>query len=315
MCRWLLALVLTAAGAPLASARDAVASIDACIRQLDPGLDVGYARITERCPDLAPSLARSPWAPWLPGDWSRPGNQLTASGLAELRTLLAREPRAPSVRTPRIARVAPVLATLELNERANSSWWARFKAWLYELLERRAQQQDRSWLRRLLGSIDLSQHALDVIAWVAVAVVVALAATVVANELRVAGLLGRTQRSRSARAAAGAAATLRAITMEDVERASAAQQPRLLLELIVARLGEQRRLPPAQALTLHELERAAKLPDDADRGRLAALVAVCEWVRFAGREVPAPMLAATLAQARELLGSLAAASRQGAGAT
>jgi len=310
---WLLALLLTAAGVPLASASDAVASIDACIRQLDPGLDVGYARVAERCPDLAPSLAHSPWAPWLPSDWNRPGNQLSASGLTELRTLLARKPRTSSAPAPRIARVAPVLAALELNERTDGSWWARFKEWLHELAERLAQQQDRGWLRRLLGSIDLSQHALEGIAWVALAVVVALAATIVANELRVAGLLGRTQRTRRARAA-GTAETRCALTLDEVERVSPAQQPRLLLELIVARLGEQRRLPPAQALTVHELERAAELPDDADRGRLAALVAVCERVRYAGSEVPAPMLAAALAHARELLGSLAAPPRQGAGA-
>jgi len=301
---WLLALLLTAAGVPLASARDAVASIDACIRQLDPGLDVGYTRIAERCPDLTPSLAHSPWALWLPSDWNRPGNQLSASGLTELRTLLARKPRTPSVRAPRIARVGPVLATLELTERTDSSWWARFKAWLHELAERLAQQQDRGWLRRLLGSIDLSQHTLEGIVWVALALVVALAATIVANELRVAGLLGRTQRTRRSRAAA-TAALQRAPTLDEVERASPAQQPRLLLALIVARLGEQQRLPPARALTVHELERAAELPDEADRGRLAALVAVCEWVCFAGREVPPPRLAAALAHGRELLGSLA----------
>ena len=41
--------------------------LDACIGRLDQQLDVGYERIAARCPELAPALAQSPWAPWLPG--------------------------------------------------------------------------------------------------------------------------------------------------------------------------------------------------------------------------------------------------------
>src|SRR6201987_4906094 len=106
MRRWLLALLLTTAGAPLASARDAVAAIDACVARLDGGLDVGFTRIAERCPDLAPSLAGRPAGVWLPQDWDKPGNELSAAGLAELRTLLTRQPAALSARAPRVGRVA-----------------------------------------------------------------------------------------------------------------------------------------------------------------------------------------------------------------
>ena len=52
MRRWLLALTLLAAAAPLAAV-EPVAAIDACERQLDRELDVGYARVAQRCPDLA----------------------------------------------------------------------------------------------------------------------------------------------------------------------------------------------------------------------------------------------------------------------
>ena len=94
MSRWLLALLLAAAGLPGAQARDALGAIDACLRQLDRNLDVGYQHIAARCPDLAPSLAQSEWAAWLPRDWNRQESLLSADGLTELRTLLTGPPPA-----------------------------------------------------------------------------------------------------------------------------------------------------------------------------------------------------------------------------
>jgi hypothetical protein len=77
-----------------------------------------------------------------------------------------------------------------------------------------------------------------------------------------------------------------------------------LLDLIVARLNQQQRLPPARALTLLELVRAARLPQPADRERLGSLAATCEALRFAAREVPAPQLAAAVTDGTELLSEL-----------
>ena len=107
MRRWLLALVLAAAGLPEAQARDALGAIDACLRQLDRNLDVGYPHIAARCPELAPSLAQSEWAAWLPRDWNRPDSLLSADGLTELRTLLTSPPSAAAdAREPEDAAVA-----------------------------------------------------------------------------------------------------------------------------------------------------------------------------------------------------------------
>jgi hypothetical protein len=305
MSTWLLALLLAAAGAPAAAAREPVAAIDACIRQLDPTLDVGYARIVQRCPDLAPALTASAWAARLPPDWNKPGNELSAGGLAELRALMTRQPSAASVRAPRVDRVAAVLAGIKLNDHVQEGWWARLKRWLRALLTPRAANPNDSWLRRLFGELAPSQSVLDAIAWTATAVVILLAGTILVNELRLAGWLGAGRRRSVQGAAAGTAAGGRA-TLEQVLAAGPAQQPRLLLELIVARLREQGRLPPARALTVHELERAARLPGGADRERLAVLTATCEQVRFAAREVPPQSLAAALARGRELLSALEA---------
>jgi hypothetical protein len=298
MRRWLLAVTLLAAAAPLAAV-EPVAAIDACVRQLDRELDVGYARVAQRCPDLAASLSGSPIAPWLPRDWNRPGNELSADSLTELRTLLSRPALAETVRAPRVAGLAAVMATQHVSEPPHTTWWTRFKDWLRELFSPRPEDADSGWLRRLIGSIDLSKSALDAISWLALAAVIVLAIGIVANELRIAGLLGRA-RSRRVRAAPAAGAD----TQTPLPSAHPQDQPRRLLDLIVARLNEQQRLPPARALTLLELVRAARLPHPVDRERLGSLAATCEALRFAAREVPAPRLAAAVTDGTELLSEL-----------
>src|SRR5437764_1078322 len=106
MSRRLLALLLAAAGWPTAGAHDALDAIDGCLRELDPGLDVGYQRIAARCPDLTPTLVQSQYAAWLPRDWNQTGNLLSADGLTELRALLTREPGALTLED--LERVSPL---------------------------------------------------------------------------------------------------------------------------------------------------------------------------------------------------------------
>jgi len=310
MSRWLLALVLAAAGLPGAKAHDARGAIDACLAQLDRVLDVGYQRIAARCPDLTPSLIQSQWAAWLPRDWNQPGNLLSADGLTELRTLLTRQPfAAPDGRAPRVARVAAVLATLQPDQ-PRGGWWARFRQWLREALTPPPQRADQGWWRRLITDLGVSQAVLEGIAWGALALVLALVSAVLVNELRVAGLLKGWKR-RSARGRLGPARPA-ALTLLELERTGPSQRPRLLLELVTARLGEQDRLPPARALTVHELTRAARLPQESDREHLKELAAVCEWVRFSDRETAPHRLAAALAHGRELLAALETPPPQGA---
>jgi hypothetical protein len=304
MRRAVLALLIGLAAAPLAQAREALAAIDACLLRLDT-LDFGYERIAARCPDLTPSLAASPWEPWLPRDWYRPNNQLSADSLVELRALLQREAaRTPSGHEPRTAAVSRALAALSQAEHPRS-WWQRLKSWLRELLTRPPQPAQDSWLQRLFMRMHLPAALARWIGWLALALLVVVGAGIVLNELRLAGWIAfRRRRSVWAAAAAGGAGT--SARLEDLERASPSQQPRLLLELVAARLVEQARLPPARALTVRELSGAARLEEPADRRRLNELAAACERVRFSDQEVAPAILARALAQGRELLASLEA---------
>jgi hypothetical protein len=210
----------------------------------------------------------------------------------------------PVARTPppRIARVGAALAGLATPESARAGWWTRFKQWLRELFTPRPRGADDNWLRRLFGETGVPQAVLDLIAWTAIGVIVALAAAIVANELRVAGLL-KWRASHRAPGGSGLAAQ-QVLTLRQVDEAGPLQQPRLLLELIVARLRAQERLPPPRALTVHELGRAVRLPRPDDRARFAALTAVCERIRYGGHALPPPMLDSALAGGRELLGAL-----------
>src|SRR3977135_206622 len=189
MSRWLLALLLAAAGLSGAQARDALGAIDACLRQLDRNLDVGYQHIAARCPDLAPSLAQSEGAGWLPRAWNRPDSLLSADGLTELRTLLTGPPPAVAgAREPRVAQVAAVLARITQPDAPRGGWWARFKRWLREVLAPPPERADQGWVRRLFADLSVSQAVLEGLAWGAFALVVAVAGGGLVNELRGAGV-------------------------------------------------------------------------------------------------------------------------------
>ena len=307
MTRALLALLLAAALPPCAQARDALEAIDDCVARLDTELDVGYARIAARCPDLTAALGASSFAPWLPADWKRPDNQLSAAGLSELRAQLVRESGGGDNRrpAPRSERVASVLASVTHGDAASIGWWQRFKDWLRRILTTRA-QTDSGWLRRWLAGIELSRSATRLITWASFAIVVALAAGIVITELRIAGVL-RGRRARSQARSADVSRGGSAAALEEIERAAPEQQPALLLELITARLAALRRLPPARALTARELERQARLPEESGRARLAELVTVCERVRFSGAAVSSASLTAAVRGGRALLAALATA--------
>jgi hypothetical protein len=305
---WGLALLLVAAGAPGEPPRDAPAALEACIQQLDSGLDIGYARIAERCPDLAPTLLRSPWAAWLPADWNRPGNQLSSRGLSELRDLLSREsvPAPTGGHQLQIERVAAVLQRIARAEPAPQGRWARFKHWLRGLFTPQQPNETAGWWRRLFGEARLEEGALRAIVWSSLALVIALAVAVVVNELRVAGLL----RPRGAQVRPGSVDGFSrdAMTLEEIGRANPAEQPAMLLESIAARLAEQQRLPPARALTVRELTRQARLPHESDRSRLAELAAVCERVRFSAHDITPLVMAEAIARGREVLSALETAA-------
>jgi hypothetical protein len=305
MRRALLALLFLTPGIALAASSDPLTEIDACAARLDDKLDVGFERIAARCPTLAATLKGSSYGAWLPHDWDGRGNQLSPAGLQDLKLLLLRERRrAPVARELSVAAVPSILAGIAAADQPRTPW-ERFKAWLHRLLSVPPQHAQQNWLRRLIGLLRAPESVWRLISWVALGVVVALAATVVVNELRAAGVLRR--RTRTVRAAP-LLYSAQTLTPSDIEQAEPAQQPRLLLGLIAARLTAQARLPQSRALTVRELTSVAELADPLDRARLADLAAACEQLRYSEHEPAPSVLRRALAEGAALLASLEAAA-------
>ncbi|MFL6600677.1 MAG: hypothetical protein ACJ8R9_05040 [Steroidobacteraceae bacterium] len=315
-----LIVCLLAIGAAIAQDRPAGASVardpagaaqlpalDACLGRLDPELDIGYDRITARCPELAKQLDHGAWAPWLPRGWKEPGNDLSAGGLREFRELVERESVASaSAAAPDIRHLKSVLNGLAGPN--TEGWWSRFKAWLRSILQTREQPSDESWFSRMVSHVGISQSLRQLIAYAALTAVIVLAAGIVINEVRAAGVLPK--RGGGARRMHGTRDT-RAPSMawSDIERAALPDKPRLLLELIVRRLSDRGYLPAAGALTVRELTRAVRLPEPEDRTRLTELALTAEQVRYSAGELESAALDESVVRGRELLDRLDAGTQ------
>jgi hypothetical protein len=284
------------------AAPDALVAIDACIPKLDPTLDIGFDRIAARCPDLARHLERSGWAAWLPQGWKEARNDLSAGSLAELRTLVARELAAQSSAGPRpsVAHLNEVLLELGPAAQQNNSLWQQFRAWLRMVVERNRKADESSWIDRLIQRSGRSQTVVDLLTYGSLALIVLLAGGIIFNELRMAGVLGA-RRRKPADAGGGDSSRGGVRSWNDVERAPLSEKPRLLLELVVARLTDTRRLPPAGAMTVGELTRSVKLEEPMDRNRLIELARAAEYASFSPAALPPQLVDAAMAQGKALL--------------
>jgi hypothetical protein len=300
------ALAVTACSVAIAASDPALEALDRCVARLDPQTDIGYERIAARCPDLASQLNRAPWSAWLPADWKASGNDLSAAGLRDLRSLITRELQTrPGAQAPQVAFLQPILRRLDLPSEDQGAW-SRFNEWLREVFTPREQDAHDGWLARLFGAVSLSDAVARLISWVCLGVVVVLAAVIVTNELRVAGVFTRRRASGKAARRAAPAGVPRSIDWGDVQSAPPGERPRLLLQLIAARLVASGSLPPAEGLTIRELVRVAQLPDSADRDLLVDIALAAERVRFSGDQVPTDSIEVALAHGRTLLEHLEA---------
>ena len=306
-----LVAIVAAAGSNLACAAAGIGSgvtsaqaldaLDRCVSRLDPQTDIGYDRIAARCPNLASQVDRAPWSVWLPADWKATGHDLSAASLRALRSLINRELQTrPGAQVAQVASLQPILRRLDLQVDHQGAW-ARFKEWLRDAFTPREEDSHDGWFSRLLGTVSVSDAVARLISWTCLGVVVVLAAAVVANELRVAGVFTRRRSRGVLRRRPAPTAAPRSIDWEDVQSAPAGERPRLLLQLIATRLVASGSLPPAEGLTVRELVRVAQLPNSADRELLVDIALAAERVRFSGDQVPTDSIEVVLAHGRTLL--------------
>ena len=283
----------------LAAARKA---IDDCTPRLDAQVDVGFDRISARCPGLAQALERSGVEQWLPQGWKETRNNLSVGSLTELRSLVASELATHAgARKPRAEKLGEVLAGLGDQHRATSGTWLRFKRWLRELLEQRDREGREDWFDHMVHRMGLPDAIGEIVTYVSLGLMVVLALIVVLNELKTAGLLRRRGRAGANERDPTPATSRRIPTMREIEAAVPLERPRLLLELIASRLTALRRLPPASGMTVREVSQSANLDVTQDRERLAALATTAERARYAQSGVPADVLESAYVHGRELL--------------
>jgi hypothetical protein len=309
--RWAAALflaVMVQAPRPAGAVEDALGAIGACIAQLDVDIDVGFERVAVRCPDLARQLQSSAWAAWLPAGWKDANNNLSARSLAQLQRLAVRE-RAPirDARPLNMARLPPILAGLAANMEEHGGWWARLKRWLRGAPQPSENERDAG-LEGLLGHMSLSQTLIEIVSYTTLGLIVLFACTIVANEWRAAGL-HRRRTTRAWQSPHAPAEPALPLSWQDVEYAAPTDRPRVLFELLAARLTAARRLPAAGALTVRELTRAARLEDAADRERFGMVARAAEALRYSAQPATTASLTAVIARGRELFERLGESAR------
>jgi hypothetical protein len=318
--RWATLLVIAMTAGPAtgtaaaASTEDVFGAIDECIGRLDADPQAVLQIITTHCPDLPRLLQASNWAAWLPAGWqdgySRQaagwqGNydHLSARTLAALRTVVARElALRTDARSPHVAVLRPILAELAVRNPPPRAWWERLRSWLRALFAPEP-KSGANWFERFSGRVSVSEALIRLVAYATFALVVILGAYIVVNEWRASGPQRRRTGGRFASAQAQQL-PIRPSSWHDVERAAPNEQPRVLLELIAARLTAARRLPASRTLTVRELTRAAELTDAADRERLDELALTSERLRFAHAAPTAAGVARVLARGRGLFDRL-----------
>jgi len=262
----------------------AIAAIDACVRRLDPELDVGLGRIEPLCPRLAATLEASGVAALLPSDWKRPRSELSVSGLRALRRALFEPVSLPARRAPPdTGLLRSLVDETGASAAIERGPWARFTRWLRSLVEGLDPQAASRSPKERFGAASLPQRVWRVLGYAGVVALLAFAAWLLRAELTAAGVLGRS-RDGGRRAARDQPVQDATGTLSEV---ALLERPAWLLRRLAEALQHLGRLPAAGALTPRELARNAQLEAAADRDPLQAIAAAAEQVRFAAQP-PAP---------------------------
>ena len=294
----LLLLLLVVVAPPAKAYADVLTEIDVCITQIE--FEIGFGGLAARCPALERQLRTSAWAPWLPAGWNDADNDVSVNTLTALRMVLIRESALPApARRLKVADLRPILTTLAARTQDPQGWWARFRSWLRAVLAR-SETDPGADSGGFFSRVSVPELMLEVITYAVLALVVALAGLIIVNEWRARGTRRRPRPSHLATEALSNA-RVAALSWQEIEHAALGERPRMLLELIAARLTAAHCLPAAASLTVRELARAAQLQHADDRERLAAVALTAERLRYSDEPFAAASLAPVLARGRELL--------------
>ncbi|HPF26657.1 MAG TPA: hypothetical protein P5528_15945 [Steroidobacteraceae bacterium] len=301
-------LLVSAMALPIAAGSKAdesvLAELGRCQARLDPIVDVGYARIVQRCPKLPDLIAAASWQALLPPAWQARSDSLSVGSLAAL-AVLARdaEAGAPIRSKPDLGALAAALGPFDSGADESLGRWQRFKRWLGQLFGA-DEANDTDWLARFSGSFKFSEALSRALTTLGYLVLFGFVIFIIAGELHAAGLLTSRRRRATAQGVPVRGAR-QAGALGDVARLPLPDRPGALLQLVVDRLVVLRGRVPWRSLTIREIQAVINREPVLPASQLLKLGHTAEQVLFA-KELPAPeTLDAAERAGRQVLESLA----------
>src|SRR5262245_39202629 len=224
------AMVLACLWSASVSAQDAAQSALAdCVSRLEAANEQGFTKIAEACSGLDAALAQHGYGPWLPEQWW--DEELSREDLAELRDLITPAPTREAGAAADPEQLAAVLRDLKKSQEKPPSVFRRFLDWLRRLM---SNQEDDPWFQRWEKKIEGWEAFSRAASYSLFALILALAALLVLNELRAAGVFDRLRSRRkgsSAGSATGLADGARTPGLSEIELL---QRPAWLLDRVLA---------------------------------------------------------------------------------
>jgi hypothetical protein len=234
----------------------------------------------QRCPDLIDAVEALGLDQQLQRNWR---SHLDATALGGLHELLQRYrsvgARAAST-APDLARLPLALRSLNASAPTHRSWWQRFERWLEQLLSPQT-RGNNAWLAQLLSGLSIPRLVQELLLYLSIAALLAMAAWIIWRELEAAGLLSRHKRSERTGRSDGAPAPRAAeLAFEDLQQAPAGERCVWLLRLLVQGLRRSGRLSRESTLTYRELAARPMFDDLQQRARFERLALLAERQRY-----------------------------------
>lgn len=297
---------LVVAGAMLAwhgAGAAGLEALEACATQASPEAS-GIADLESACPGLETALREAGVLAILPAGWRE---TLDATALTELGVLERRYQSPAAAQAPDSTGLRAILAQLASEQASrDKSWWDTAQEWLRSWFSRPG-SVSTSWFDRLAERLSESVELIRLLTYLLLAVVVVAAVAFVVNELRIAGVLSRRrQQRRVVEAGAASPASTPVELAGEFESAALADQPAILLRLLVARLVACGALSGQRSLTHGELVAHATFYDPDDRLRFARVSQLAERMVYGHRQPDGEQIRAVVAAGRRLLQQLLA---------
>lgn len=263
-----------------AAAQGLDTALDRCLAGIEDEAPDAVLLIQDVCPDLVAVLARSPWAPALEDEvigWMTPGDAVALLTLEEAYSSAGRPQGRPSIES-----LAAALAALPpFDPPPELSLWDQIVLFLEDLFG--VDGEGGNWLPDWLRNLALPDSWTEIAVWAIGAAIVLAAVAVVLNELRHAGFFTRVGRGErgGGRDPVFERGRKLPLTLENVRAAPTAEQPALLLGLVLARLRSRYGRIFGDELTHRELVRAAGATDGLDIEGFRTVVNAAERSTFA----------------------------------